>query len=126
MNLNKLAEQAHKIATDRGQWKDTEIKDVLLVLVEELAEATKAHREGYVLEIDNGSILIDSKSSRQEIDQCAGDIDFECSYEVLIKDSFQDELADVIITVLSICHEMKIDIDWHLKNKMRFNSIRGK
>jgi hypothetical protein len=43
----------------------------------------------------------------------------------MVKDSFHDEMADVLIRVLDLCGGYNIDIDWHIKMKMRYNATRA-
>jgi hypothetical protein len=36
----------------------------------------------------------------------------------------EDEVADAIIRLLDFCGARGIDIDWHIKNKLRYNATR--
>jgi NTP pyrophosphatase (non-canonical NTP hydrolase) len=42
----------------------------------------------------------------------------------LIKDSFEDEIADCIIRLLDLCGFMGINIEKHIQLKMWFNEFR--
>ena len=53
------------------------------------------------------------------------DEQFRLMYEKNIKGSFEDELANTIIQVLNICAYKEIDINNHLKIKMRYNTLRS-
>jgi len=48
----------------------------------------------------------------------------EYNFITNIKNTFEDELADVVIRVLDLCAFKKIDIESHIKAKMRYNSSR--
>ena len=41
-----------------------------------------------------------------------------------IKDSFEDELVDTIIRILNLCGYYNIDIDEHIRLKMKYNQMR--
>jgi NTP pyrophosphatase (non-canonical NTP hydrolase) len=42
----------------------------------------------------------------------------------LVKDTFQDELADVMIRVMDLAAHKDIDLEIHIAAKMRYNSLR--
>lgn len=84
----------------------------LLGEVEELKEAIESGKE----------------SSWADCDIAENDIEH---FEKYIKDTIQDELADILIMTLSFCRLYgmtlsKYDIAWHIKNKMRYNKYRIK
>jgi len=41
-----------------------------------------------------------------------------------VKNSFEDEMADIIIRVMDLCGAMNINIDWHIEQKMKYNLLR--
>jgi NTP pyrophosphatase (non-canonical NTP hydrolase) len=45
-------------------------------------------------------------------------------FEALIKDTVEDELADVIIRALDLCGHLGIDIEKHVELKMQYNKSR--
>jgi len=49
---------------------------------------------------------------------------FKIEFEVMVKSSFEDEIADTIIRLLDLCAAHDIDIDWHIKAKLRYNRLR--
>lgn len=49
---------------------------------------------------------------------------FKDFFTTYVKDTFEDELADVIIRVLDLCAFKGIDIESHIKAKMRYNTSR--
>ena len=44
---------------------------------------------------------------------------------LLIKDTKEDEIADVIIRCLDFCGANNIDIDFHVQAKLKFNKLRA-
>lgn len=47
-------------------------------------------------------------------------------FETDIKDTFEDEIADCFIRLFDLCGRYKIDIESHIKAKMKYNSLREK
>ena len=45
-------------------------------------------------------------------------------YGIGVKDSFADEIADVIIRLLDLCGELEINIDAQMEWKMNYNKSR--
>lgn len=45
-------------------------------------------------------------------------------FEDLVKDTFEDEIADAIIRLLDLCGMYNIDINWHIKEKLKYNTTR--
>ena len=53
------------------------------------------------------------------------DIEYSLSeFDLHVKDTVEDELADVIIRTLDICGWMGIDIQKHVELKMKYNELR--
>ncbi len=59
------------------------------------------------------------------IDLRLEDDEFKASFKSRIKDSFQDELADIMIRVMDLAAYKGIDLEYHIKAKMRYNSLRA-
>jgi NTP pyrophosphatase (non-canonical NTP hydrolase) len=49
---------------------------------------------------------------------------FKHNFQSIIKDTVEDELADVIIRVLDLCGNLNIDIEKHVELKMKYNKKR--
>ena len=45
-------------------------------------------------------------------------------FHQVIKDTFEDELADVFIRLLDLVGALDIDIDFHIREKIRHNASR--
>ena len=52
------------------------------------------------------------------------DEDFKQHYSVEAKYTFEEEMADIFIRVLDMCAFKGIDIENHVKCKMRYNNFR--
>lgn len=50
--------------------------------------------------------------------------DFKIAFEEVVKDTQEDEAADAIIRLLDFAGAYDIDIDFHVKAKLRYNSLR--
>lgn len=109
-DLNKLRDKAYKVARLKGfyteDWErefDKLHSDLLSELVE-LRNAKKFH-----------------KFAQRSVTQ--NKVSFEFSETV--KDTVQDELADIIIRILSFCgYWTNINIQWHVEQKIKFNLTR--
>jgi NTP pyrophosphatase (non-canonical NTP hydrolase) len=111
--LNKLRDEIHEYAINKGFWDNKRETGTLLMLcVSELAEAMEADRN--VLYADLELIEKDKENF----------IDFKWSFENSIKDTFEDELADTIIRILDLCGAKGIDIEKHIELKMKYNATR--
>jgi len=117
MTISELVEKAYANAKEKGfHDKEQSVGEILMLIVSELSEALEAHRSGKVLSNleftqINGVIVEDIFSSNN-------------SFEKYIKDTFEDELADVVIRVADLCGHMGIDLQRHIELKMEFNKSR--
>jgi NTP pyrophosphatase (non-canonical NTP hydrolase) len=130
--LNQLRDEVHENAVNHGFY-DAEnslleasngeaIKHALfaqkIALVHsELSEALEADRK------DKHADLTSMK--KQGFDQ----VDFHHSgtktgFECHVKNTVEDELADVLIRVLDLCGHLGIDIEKHVELKMKYNQQR--
>ena len=78
----------------------------------EVLEAHRAERHANVELFENMHKLFDF-----ELDEIA-------DFEQLIKNSVEDELADVIIRALDLCGHLHIDIEKHVALKINYNKTR--
>lgn len=133
--LNELVKLAHKNAVDKGFWAsywdiydaleakyygtcdlsipikyamNTEINSKLMLIVSELGEATEALRN-------------DKHANLTRIDKAELE-PFE--FERLVKDTFEDEIADVFIRLCDLVGFMGFDIERHIQLKMDYNKSR--
>ena len=101
MNLNHLRDRAYKIACDHG-FHDKELSNehFLCLVISELMEAVEADRKG-------------KRANRRNFDfaiEDVGDI-FESAFEIQIKDTVEDELADACIRLLDFAGARKLNMN---------------
>lgn len=119
MTLNELKDKIHTNAKDKGFWdQERNVGEALMLIVTELAEGLEAHR-------DSGRIKSVDKMVKKAMDEMK-DEEFKEHFALMVKDSFEDEMADAIIRILDLCGGLDIDIDWHIASKMRYNATRSR
>ena len=104
MNLNELKDRAYKIAKAHG-WHDKELSDetYLMLIISEIAEAVQADR-------DNRHADIEAFKKYEDR------IDFKENFERQIKNTVEDEFADVVIRCLSFAGHRRWDLQHALDN----------
>lgn len=114
--LNELARQIYENAVKKGFYeKPIEMGTRIALIHSEISEALEADRkQRYCI------------SDVEQTNDLVTDIAFKLHFECNVKDTFQDELADTIIRCLDTAAYKGIDIEAHIKAKMRYNSLREK
>jgi NTP pyrophosphatase (non-canonical NTP hydrolase) len=97
MSLDSLQAYIHAVIEQRG-FKNESAKDLMLLMVEEVGELAKALRKVVGLKIDQQKVA---------------------SYT-----SVEEEVADVLIYLLTLCNALNIDLFAALKNKELKNEQR--
>ena len=122
-NLTEFSKDIHKGNVKRGFYDDPkEIGTVLMLIVTELAEAMESYRGGNrlgserlaSLEWDSLDDTLNDNFSREDINQ----------FKAVVKDTFEDEIADTIIRLFDLCGWLNIDIHKHIILKLKYNSTR--
>lgn len=117
MELFELSSESHRIAKEHGFWDEKRnIGELLMLIVSELGEALEADRKNhhaYTGWIDQ--YPDDTKDSQF----------FKINFETSVKNSFEDEIADTYIRLGDLCGGLEIDIEKHIKLKMKYNEMRG-
>lgn len=89
MELNNLAQEAHKAAVDQGFYEVNPTKEQSILLIgSEVYEAMEADRKSKYCQ--PGALELVAHSDQY----------FKGNFEVNIKDTFEDELADTVIRLL--------------------------
>lgn len=107
MDLNKLRDEAYKIACEHG-FHDEELSNEhwLCLVVSELMEAVEADRKGKRFDKE--------KYEYHEMTECQGwltsEEKFVNVFNRCIKDTVEDELADAVIRLLDLAGYRNIDI----------------
>ena len=97
--LTELRNRAYKTACDKG-FHDEQKPDAVykMLIITEIAEAVQADRKGLRADKDKFDYAVDR-----------GAYDCEIAYEMYIKGSVEEEIADIIIRMLDYCGLKKIE-----------------
>jgi NTP pyrophosphatase (non-canonical NTP hydrolase) len=117
--INELAQEIHKNAVSKGFYEEE--KDTatwLMLIVTEVAEACEADRKDrfadwVAFEYETRKRLINGYGPA-----------WVKAFDIHIKDSFEDELADIMIRVMDLAAYKGIDLESHIEAKMHRNSLR--
>ncbi len=117
--ITDYVKAAHSNAKDKGFY-DTDTRNIgeaLMLIVSELGEALEAHRKGihtipYARQSLHGPNLKITNTEWKEL------------FEDIIKDTFEDEIADVFIRLFDLCGYLNIPIEQHIQMKMKYNATR--
>ncbi len=116
--MNKLAKEIYDNAVSKGFYEDGKANNMgerLALIHSEVSEALEADRTGRYC-----------TANVSMINAWIDDAGFKNDFKGNIKDTFEDELADVIIRCLDTAAHKGINIEQHIKAKMRYNSLREK
>lgn len=116
-NLTELRDKIHDNSRQKGFWDEPRnIGEALMLIVTELSEALESHRKtGAIKHLD---VMVKKAMNEMEEDE------FKEHFAIMVKDSFEDEMADSIIRILDLCGGLDIDIEWHIVAKMKYNDSR--
>ena len=104
IDWNKLRDEAHVNSVEHGWWEGTPSdKHFLCLVISELMEAVEADRKNAH---SDESIL----DCFMEPEKYKGSIGFNGYFEMNIKDTVEDELADAVIRLLDLAGQHNIDI----------------
>lgn len=136
-NLNKLSKQVYEANKKKGFYQQYEdIKGVvsgvnqslvpfveqmffaqrLALITSETSETLEGNRKGKKFTATNS----DYKNFILNLDERS----FAQNFEMQVKDTQEDEIADQFIRLLDLCGYLDIDIDFHIKAKLKYNSTR--
>lgn len=111
--LNDLAKKVHGLNVAKGFYDEQPTKDrQIMLVVGELAEAHEATRKGKTAHKDFVSVATGSLEADK------GD------FELYVKDTEEDEIADAVIRLLDYCGNRGIDLDAHINLKLAYNQSR--
>jgi len=115
LNLTEYAKEIHQANVAKGFYeKPVEVGTHLMLITSELAEALEADRHHLSANVTN---YIDELENQKR--------DFSEAFKANIKDSYEDEIADAMIRLLDHCGYRGIDIDFHIKEKLKYNKTRA-
>jgi len=114
-NLNDLSKQIYEWNKLRGFDVSKEnIGQTLMLIVSELAEALEADRKARHASLNAFNLL----STQESIST------FTNAFEMYIKDTFEDEMADTFIRLMDSIGAFGIDLERHVELKLKYNSLR--
>lgn len=113
MTIKDMCIEIHNNAVVKGFWETFNMAEKLMLIVSELSEAMEADRKNKRM-----------GNSISGVNGCIKDNDFKKAFLVNVKDTFEDELADVCIRIFDLAQKMDIDLESHIRAKMRYNSTR--
>lgn len=115
--FNGLARDIHEANKKKGFY-DTprEIGTTLMLVVSELTEALDSDQKSK--HADVAKFLEETKHLSLD------DKEWKETFEMFIKDTFEDEIADALIRLLDLVGWLQIDIDFHIGAKRHYNTLR--
>ena len=120
--INKLAQEIHQNAIDKGFFeKEKNIGEMLCLIHSEVSEALEADRKDKYADV-----LYILKMEDEGYDWQNSELSFTSAFEKNIKNTFEDELADVMIRVMDLAAFKGIDLQFHIRQKMQYNKTRQK
>lgn len=120
-NLTEWSKEIHKANCEKGFYDDPKnIGEILMLIVSEVSEALESHRKGISAEKN----LSDVHTTLKTIINHQNDFQFKENFKPLIKDTFEDEIADTMIRCMDLCGYLNIDIQNHIEAKLRYNKTR--
>jgi len=151
MKINELIKEAHENAIEKGFYdkcrrcggaryyadiscpdcggtgidQDKNIPGLLMLIVGELSESIEALRNKKRApvnfhELEDGGILYELEGGKIIRNYS------KFSFDEFIKNTFEDEIADTFIRLADLCGYLKIDIEKHIKAKIKYNKTRPK
>lgn len=118
MSLNQLAKECYQNALDKGFYEhEPSVAERIALMHSELSEKLEAGRHGkWGMTDESYRIFI--------VNRIGNDESFKEYYTKLIKGTGEEEVADLLIRAFDFAGSRGIDLDAHVKAKMRFNSLR--
>lgn len=114
--INKLVRQVHQNAIEKGFHEGEKNTGEMLALIHsEVNEALECDRKGKYFK--NLQYPLSNLTQLSETN-------FKVQFAQDVKDTFEDELADIAIRVMDLAGLKGIDLESHIKAKMTFNSLR--
>ena len=117
MITEQIRKEINTHAHNMGWWDEYDLCKKLLLIVSEACEAMEANRRDKYCKIDEFSL-----QSWKNLE----DDTFVEQYDMFLKHTFQEELADIDIRVNDLAYESGVDMELHILLKHRYNTIKGK
>lgn len=114
--INDLSKIVYEANQEKGFYdSEKNIGEMLCLIHSEVSEA---------LECDRKDKYCDRQPTALQNMMKQNDETFKEMFSKLVKDTFQDELADIMIRVMDLAGFKGIDLEKHIELKMRYNALR--
>lgn len=114
IKLNEACKAQYEAVLANG-FEHQPIATKLMLIVSELSEAMEADRHNRHADIETFNKVFTND---------APVIFKKACFESLIKDTFEDEIADAFLRLMDLCGEYGIDIERHICMKAQYNQLR--
>lgn len=120
--LNLLSQQIHQNALDKGFWTDhPSVEHHMMLVISEIAEMVEADRNVDGVKIRHLHINGNLAATQQGtfMDEVENAEDFDATFKTLVKNTIEDEMADVAIRLLDIAGHL--GMDFTMMSTMRYH-----
>ena len=118
--LNELSNKAHAAAVEKGFYeRKRDLPELAMLIITELSEAVEAERKGAKIEAYR-----QKWACEYNVDDW--DANIFAKYDIDMRGTIEEEIADAIIRILDLCGYYGINIDAWVETKMKYNSMRPK
>lgn len=118
--LNELSNKAHAAAVEKGFYeRERDLPELAMLIITELSEAVEAERKGATIEAYR-----QKWACEYNVDDW--DANIFAKYDIDMRGTIEEEIADAIIRILDLCGYYGINIDAWVETKMKYNSMRPK
>lgn len=117
MDIKAISQEIHENNKTKGFYDEPKnIGEMLMLIVTEVSEAMEADRKDKYFN-DGGRLDV------YKIDNFTEKGAMEV-FEENVKNTFEDELADIVIRVMDLAYFKGINLEWHILQKIRYNKTR--
>lgn len=97
-----LSKQHHEAMVAKGFWEEPNLLEKKMLIISELGEAIEAHRKG--------KVCVMNMNDRVEIEDCVELYPdaFKDDFLEYVKDTYEDELADVVLRIWDFLEHKKL------------------
>lgn len=114
--INELAKEVHQNARNRGFFdSERNIGEMLCLIHSEVSEALEADRKDKYQTANE--IILGGLADKNYGHTFFDDNDFKEEFKYRVKDTFEDELADIMIRVMELAAFKGVDLEKHIKAK---------